>query len=100
MQARAEPPAGCSALWLFPEALVQLCCTSWWAGHLRGEVLALNGGQVHSIQNMQESAAPKPRSLPVLQYLPQDGAGCCLKTSELIASDRSHVKTQQISEHN
>lgn len=57
VQARAKPPAGCSALWLSPEALVQLCCTSWWAGHLRGESgtvpLAVKVGQVHSIENMQ-----------------------------------------------
>lgn len=97
VQVRAEPPAGCSALWLFPEALVQLCCTSWRAGHLRGKVLlAVNVGQVHGIQNMQGRAAARPHSLPFLQCLPQDVAGCCLKTSELISSDRSNVTTQQI----
>lgn len=83
VQTRAEPPAVCSALWLSPEALVQLCCTSQWDGHLRGEsgtvVLAVNVGQVHSIENVQGGVAPGPHLLPFLQCLPQDLAGCCLK---------------------
>lgn len=81
VQTRAKPPAVCSALWLSPEALVQLCCTSWWAGHLRGEsgtvLLAVTVGRC-SVENKQEGKCCTKATLTAFPAVFTTGLGWLL----------------------